>query len=176
MGKALLVVDVQNGVYRDGDRTAFAGAEMIAVINRLIARARRSHSPVIFIRHEDDETLTRGSAPWQLVADLDVHAKDLFVEKHHGSAFHDTPLREQLLSLSIREIVICGMQTEYCVDSTLRHAVTLGFHVELAQDGHTTFDSATLSARQIVDHHNRVLSSYGSVLPAELILFPSGVA
>ena len=146
---------------------------MIAVINRLIARARSSHSPVIFIRHEDDETLTHGSAPWQLVADLDVHAKDLFVEKQHGSAFHDTPVRELLLSLGIQEIVICGMQTEYCVDSTFRHAITLGFKVELAEDGHTTFDSATLSARQIVDHHNRVLSSYGSVLPAESILFRS---
>lgn len=175
MRKALLVVDIQNGVYVDGGRTAFAGAEMIAVINRLIARARKSGSPVIFIRHED-ETLAHGSAPWELVADLDVHSEDLFVEKRHGSAFHHTPLREQLLSLGIQEVVICGMQTEYCIDSTFRHALTLGFKVELAQDGHTTFDSATLSAHQIVDHHNQVFSGYGSVLPAESILFPSDVA
>lgn len=176
MKKALLVVDVQNGVYVDGDRTAFAGAAMIAVINGLTARARRSRSPIVFIRHEDNETLVHDSAPWQLVAGLDVLAEDLFVEKRHGSAFHDTPLRDQLLSLGIQGVVICGMQTEYCIDSTVRHAFTLGFAVELAQDGHTTFDSVTLSARQIVDHHNRVLESYGSVLPAESIVFSSDVS
>lgn len=172
MGKALLVVDVQKGVYAFDGQTAFAGPEMIGVINGLIARARESGAPVIFVRHED-EYLAHGSAPWEVVPDLAVQAGDLMVDKRHGSAFHDTPLREHLRSLGVEEIVLCGMQTEYCIDSTFRHALTLGFKVELVQDGHSTFDSPVLSARQIVDHHNQVFSGYAAVRSAESIRFSS---
>ena len=172
MGKALLVVDVQEGVYAFDGQAAFDGPEMIAVINRLIARARESGATVIFVRHED-EYLAHGSDSWEVVPDLDVQAGDLFVNKRHGSAFHETPLREHLRSLGIQEIVLCGMQTEYCIDSTFRHALTLGYKVELVRDGHTTFDSPVLTARQIVDHHNQVFSGYARVRPAEAIRFTS---
>lgn len=173
MGKALLVVDVQKGVFADGGRTAFAGVAMIQSINQLVARARAAGSPVVFVQHDDDYLL-RGSDPWELVADLDVRSGDMFIEKQHGSAFHLTPLREQLFDLGIEEIVICGMQTEFCIDSTFRHALTLGLKVELAQDAHTTFDLGDLSAKQIIDHHNVILSGYGRVVQAEAVTFAPG--
>lgn len=154
----------------DGDRTAFAGAEMVAAVTQLIARARGSGSSVIFVQHQD-EYLAKGSESWELIPELDVQPGDLRIEKRHGSAFHGTPLREHLEARGTREIVLCGMQTEFCIDSTFRHALTLGFRVEVAQDGHTTHDSALLPARQIVEHHNGVFSGYGSVLPAASIHF-----
>ena len=168
--KALIVVDVQNGVYSYEGTEVLAGERTVSTINGLIARCRAAVCPVVFIRHEDDE-LQPGSEAWGLIGALDVREDDTILSKRHGSAFHDTPLDGLLRSLGVGQVVVCGMQSELCVDSTCRHAFSLGYQVELASDAHTTFDSPALSASQIVDHHNRTLRSYCEVLPAESIAF-----
>lgn len=169
--KALIVVDVQNGVYAYEGGEVFAGQAVIAAINRLIAAARSAPCPIVFVQHED-EWLVAGSHEWELVKELDARVDiDIFVVKRHGSAFHDTPLAATLRRMGIGEVVLCGMQTELCVDSTLRHAVALNFEVGLAEDAHTTYDTATLTAPQIIEHHNRTLASYARVLPAAAFTF-----
>jgi len=169
--KALIVIDVQNGVYAYEDTEVFAGQTMIATINRLIASARAAGSPVVFVQHED-EWLHAGSPAWELMRELDASADtDIRVAKRHGSAFHDTPLAETLRRMGVNEVVLCGLQTELCVDSTLRHAAALDFEVSLAEDAHSTFDTATLSAPQIIEHHNRTLANYARVVPADAITF-----
>ena len=120
--KALIVIDVQNGVYAYEDNAVFAGQAMIATINRLIASPCAAGCPVVFVQHED-EWLIAGSQAWELMKELDVRADtDILVAKRHGSAFHDTPLEETLRRMSVDEVVLCGLQSELCVDSTLRHA------------------------------------------------------
>ncbi len=169
--KALLVIDVQDGVYAEDGREVFEGEAMIARINRLIASARASGCPIVFVQHED-EWLIADSPAWQLRSGLDARPEtDLFVRKTHGSAFHDTSLRETLERLGVDEVVLCGLQSEFCIDSTFRNAVALGFEVVLAEDAHSTLDSTTLSAPQIIEHHNRTLAGYGRVAPAESVSF-----
>ncbi len=169
--KALIVIDVQNGVYAYEDSEVFAGQAMIATINRLIASARAAGCPVVFVQHED-EWLLAGSHAWELVKELDVRVgTDICIRKHHGSAFHDTPLEETLRRLGVDEVVLCGLQSELCVDSTLRHAVALDLDVSLVQDAHSTYDSGALTAPQIIEHHNRTLANYARVVPADAITF-----
>jgi nicotinamidase-related amidase len=172
--KALIVIDVQNGVYAYEGTEVFAGREMIATINRLIASARAAGSPVVFVQHED-EWLRAGDPAWELMRELDAPPDaDIRVAKHHGSAFHDTPLAETLHRMGVNEVVLCGLQTELCVDSTLRHAAALDFDVSLAEDAHSTYDSGTLAAPQIIAHHNRALANYARVVPADAITFAAG--
>jgi nicotinamidase-related amidase len=169
--KALIVIDVQNGVYAYEDTEVCAGQAMIATINRLIASARAAGCPVVFVQHED-EWLLAGSHEWELMGELDARPNtDIFVGKRHGSAFHDTPLEETLRRMGVADIVLCGLQTELCVDSTLRHAAALDFEINLAEDAHSTYDTAALSAPQIIEHHNRTLANYARVLPADAITF-----
>jgi nicotinamidase-related amidase len=164
--KALLVVDVQNGVYAWEGTEVLDGERVVTTINDLIARARAASAPIIFVQHEDDYLLPE-SNPWELVSALRAEPTDIRVSKRRGSAFHDTSLDGRLRSADITQVVVCGMQTEMCVDSTCRHAYTLGYDVELVSDAHTTFDTQVLSARQIVAHHNATLRNYCDVIPAE---------
>ena len=171
--KALLVIDMQKGVYADEDGTVHAGAALVTTINGSIGAARAAGCPVVFVQHEA-EWLTAGSPQWELVDGLDAgDENDLFARKRHGSAFHDTGLEQALRSTAVDELVVCGLQSEFCVDSTVRHAYALGFPVTLVADAHSTWDSASLTAAQIIEHHNRVLATYVAVASSDTIAFES---
>jgi nicotinamidase-related amidase len=173
--KALLVIDVQKGIYAWEDHEVQAGGALIATINRLIAAARIAGVPVFFVQHEDEE-IVAGTPAWGFVDGLDVRKDgDRFVRKTHGSAFHDTGLAETLAQLGVDEVVICGLQTEFCVDSTVRQAVNLGLGVTLVADGHSTFDTETLTAPQIIAHHNGTLASYVRVVGGDEVDFAATV-
>jgi len=61
--------------------------------------------------------------------------------------------------------VICGLQSEFCVDSTTRRALALGYPVTLVSDGHSTLDNGVLTAAQISAHHNQTLATLDSYGP-----------
>jgi nicotinamidase-related amidase len=59
--------------------------------------------------------------------------------------------------MGIKNLVIVGVQTEFCVDTTCRTAFSLGYKNILVSDGHSTFDSPILTAAQIIEHHNGII-------------------
>jgi nicotinamidase-related amidase len=154
--QALLIIDMQQGLvpgsYREG--------ELIDAVNRLIMLSRTSEVPVIFIQHNHAtfEPMKPGADGWQLDARLDRHPDDLVVEKEACDAFYETELEASLRSLGVTEVVVTGLQTEFCVDTTCRSAVSRGFDLLLVADGHSTGDSH-LPAADIVDHHNKTLAN-----------------
>jgi nicotinamidase-related amidase len=169
--KALLVIDMQKGVYADEDDTVQGGDSLVATINGLIATARAAGRPLVFVQHEA-EWLIAGSPQWELVDEPDARGgSDLFARKRHGSAFHESALERTLRGMGVDEIIVCGLQSEFCIDSTVRHAHTLGFPVTLAADAHSTWDSPSLTAAQIIEHHNRALAAYVDVTPSAAIAF-----
>jgi nicotinamidase-related amidase len=162
---ALLVIDVQQGLC-EGNARPFALEDVLARINALAERARAAGAPVIFIQHEGkDGYLEHGTQGWQLHRDLQPGAKDLRVRKTATDAFHRTELRAVLEREGIDELVVCGMHTEFCVDTTIRRALALGYPVVLASDAHTSEGSAALTPAQVIAHHNDVLSNITSFGP-----------
>lgn len=163
MKTALLVIDVQRGLCEQAN-PPFQAQQVIARINAVSEQARRAAVPVIFIQHEDEE-LVSGSAAWQLADGLHTQPGDLFVTKTGSDAFHRTGLEQTLRQLGVEQLVICGMFTEFCVESTTRRALALGYPVVLLADAHTTQDKPHLPAAQIITHHNATLPNIGSYGP-----------
>lgn len=165
MSSALIVIDVQQGLC-EGDQAGVGWQAMVARINQVARRARAAAVPVIFVQHESrSDFLAHGSDGWQLATGLDVHDTDLRVRKTTPDSFHDTHLGATLRAHGVTSLVICGMQTEYCVDTTTRRALALGYPVTLVADGHTTVGNDALSADQIVRHHNLTLAGIASFGP-----------
>lgn len=160
MKKALLVIDMQVGLLH-GPQAPLQGERVLANINALIAKARHAGAPIIVVRHTGPEgsPIARGSAFWQVVPTLavDPHA-DHFIDKARPSCFFNTGLAQWLVDAGVGELVICGMKTEYCVDTTCRLAVDLGFKATLVADAHTTMDSPVMTAEAIIAHHNQTLA------------------
>lgn len=164
--QALLVIDMQQALC-EGDGAAFDTPGVIARINALSARARAAGVPVIWVQHEGSGGyLAHGTPGWQLANGLQVdHATDLRVRKTTPDSFLRTPLAELLAQRGIKELVVCGMHTEFCVDTTTRRALALGYPVVLVADTHTSAGNAHLSPQQVVAHHNATLCNISSFGP-----------
>ncbi|WP_105033634.1 cysteine hydrolase family protein [Cryobacterium aureum] len=145
--QALIVIDVQEGF----EDTTFWGMssnpdceQNIAV---LLSEWKTHDLPIIVVRH-DSQSPTSPLHPDQpgnrLMSFVSETVPDLLVTKHVNSAFYGDPgLHEWLQKQDINRLVICGIQTNMCVETTARMAGNLGYDVTVALDATRTFDLAT---------------------------------
>ncbi len=165
MNTALLVIDVQQGLC-EGEHAAFESQQVIARISKVSEKARAAGAIVIFIQHESKSGyLEFGTDAWQLAHGLHVEPTDLRIRKTTPDSFHRTELEDTLKRHAVASLVICGMHTEFCVDTTTRRALALGYPVILVEDAHTTEGNEHLSAVQVIRHHNDTLTNISSFGP-----------
>jgi nicotinamidase-related amidase len=150
---ALLVVDVQNGVVGGAhDRDA-----VVANVGALVDKARQADVPVVWVQHNDDDGLARGSDNWRIVPELRPDDAEPLVEKQFGDAFEDTTLESVLSDLAVGRLVVAGAQTDECIRCTLHGALVRGYDATLVSDAHTTEDLSEWGAPppdQVIAHTN----------------------
>jgi nicotinamidase-related amidase len=164
---ALLLIDVQEAMFSYPGAELYDGQGVMDRIVSLLHKARSAGTPVVYIQHTEDEEFTGDSPTWQISARIKPQEHELIVEKPSWDAFHRTNLHESLQQKGIKKLIIAGMQTEFCVDTTTRCAYSLGYECVLVQDAHSTFDTALLSGGDIVSHHNSVLGGRVAALRRE---------
>jgi nicotinamidase-related amidase len=175
MKTALVIIDVQVGLV-----TLMPPDLQDTVLRRimdLLSRARRARMPVLFIQHDgpDGHPLETFSPGWAIHPSISPLAREPVIRKKASDAFFETELAEILQADGIGQLVIAGGMSEYCVDTTCRRAVTLGYDVMLAADAHLTRDTPVLTATQIIAHHNLLLEGFAAgvhrikVIPASEI-------
>lgn len=151
MDDALLVIDVQEGfddpVWGRRDNPACEGR-----IAALLAAWRERGAPVVLVRHDSvlpGSPLAPGG-PGNALRDLTAGPHDLLVTKTVNSAFLGEPdLAAWLRERGIGGVVVCGVQTNMCCETTARHAANLGFEVRFALDATHTFDLPGVSAAEL---------------------------
>src|SRR4051794_40924996 len=142
---ALIVVDVQRA-FEDGE---FWGArnnpDCDANVGALIEHWRAAGRPLVYVRHDSDEddSPLRPDRPGNAFKDVVTGEPDLLVTKQVNSAFYGSPdLHEWLRSSGIDDLVICGITTNHCCETTARMADNLGYRVRFVVDATHTFDMA----------------------------------
>lgn len=175
MKTALLIIDMQQGLC-EGEGRAWETAEVIARINRVAHRLREAGAPIVFIQHESTSGyLEHGTREWQLADGLEVQPGDLRVRKKTPDAFLNTDLEALLKARGVEELIVCGMHTEFCVDTSTRRALALGYPVTLVADAHTSAGNAVLSAPQVIAHHNATLTNIASFGPRARVVASADV-
>ena len=167
---ALLLIDAQVNMFAPDP--VHDGPVVLSRLKELAGRARAAGIPVIFVRHNGgpDDPDAPHTPGWAIHPALAPAADEAIIDKHTPDAFHQTGLAGVLAERGIRRLVLAGMQTEYCIDTTTRRARSLGYEVVLAADAHSTYPGA-LPAEQVIAHHNSVLKSFADVRPAAEIDF-----
>jgi nicotinamidase-related amidase len=136
MTTGLLVIDIQQGLCT-GECPVADPQRVSERANTLSRQARAAGLPVIIVRHEEDAgDLVHGSAGWQMAKGVEVAAGDLRIRKRTPSSFEGTGLKALLDERGVTALVVCGMQSDFCVNATARAALALGYPVTLAADAH----------------------------------------
>ena len=164
---ALLIIDVQRGAFDGVLHTPINQPDaLIDSATRLLNAARNGGVPVVFIQHCEGpgELFTVDTPQWALYEALVPQAGEAVVQKRASSAFEDTNLAQVLADMNADSLVLCGLQSEFCVSNTAKSALTSGFKVTIAQDGHSTWPSGERSADAIKAQVNAALSVAGAAL------------
>ncbi|MCM3635731.1 cysteine hydrolase [Paenibacillus camelliae] len=183
---ALLIIDMQNdfvhhrGVFSQSGFEVGQYQTIIPVIKKLIERARQANMPIIWVAMSHNEANNKNDAwiqrrqgkkhpqscstgTWgaDIIEQFEPMAEDTIVWKHRYSAFVETNMHQLLTEKGIESIVAVGINTNTCVESTLRDAHMLGYHVVLPKDATTCvyLDAYEPSLNNIERHFGLVCTS-----------------
>jgi ureidoacrylate peracid hydrolase len=157
--KALVVVDMQNGFLKPDGFMANAGLNIdqciaaVAPNQKVIAACRDAKIPVIFTRYtlrpdykdagllgaiypalKESSAMVVGTRDWEIIDELAPMSDDIIVDKQRYSAFYNTNLEVTLRALDVTLLVVTGVTTNICVESTVRDAFFRDFKVTVLED------------------------------------------
>ncbi len=157
--KALLIIDMQKGSFKPYSlRHDTLGT--VDRINSLAAAFRQKSYPVIFIQHDGtkENCFFPNSEDWELLPELIRLPNDISVNKTANDSFYNSALSEILLKNNISEIFVTGCATDFCIDTTIKSALSKDFKVIIIEDGHTTASRPFVDAQTLIKHYNWVWS------------------
>lgn len=140
--RALLLIDLQMD-YFPGGRMPLTGAQA-AVSNAgiLLARFREAREPVFHVQHVSSRPgatfFLPGTPGVEIHAAVRPLAGETVVVKGFPNSFRETGLQDRLATVGVQELVVAGMMTHMCVDTTVRAAFDLGYQCVLAHDACAT--------------------------------------
>ncbi|WP_029177783.1 cysteine hydrolase family protein [Streptococcus suis] len=154
MKSALLVIDIQNLLVKE---KPYAIEERLALWQDSLTQARQAGLEVIHVRHHDQE-LVKGTVDWEIHSTVAPLASEKIFDKTFNSAFNETGLHTYLQEKGMEQLIIMGMATNFCIDTTIKVAFELGYKVAVIQDGTTTSYSGKLDAEDLIDHYQNIWS------------------
>ena len=154
----MVVVDMQVGLLNDEPKYDLQG--VVGRINLLNAMMRQRSGKVVWVRHcgKAGDPFEPQLAGWAFLPELVRQDNDIVIEKTLNDPFVGTPLKETLEQLAPGRVFVTGWATDFCVDATVRSAISKGHHVVVVADGHTLSNRPHLKAPIIIQHHSWVWS------------------
>jgi nicotinamidase-related amidase len=163
---ALLNVDMQNCFVENSPIAAPGGLQVLDRVNLLASKCRRAGILVIHARHVlrpdgsnagilsqiplvKQGIINRGSDSAAFHKGLVIDQSDVILEKPRFGAFHGTDLELLLRSRGVDTVIVTGISTNVCCETTAREAAVRDFHVLFVGDATATFGAGELSAEAI---------------------------
>ncbi|MTD41854.1 isochorismatase family protein [Erwinia sp. CPCC 100877] len=178
MKQALVIIDVQNDYFPNGKMALHEPENALAEIQKLEAYFNKNNYPIIYVQHIKENPQAaffgRDTLGARLHSGLAATDRSIIIEKHYPNSFIDTSLQATLTDLAVEQVVITGMMTQMCVDSTTRASKELGFQPILIADATATktltFAGTSVSAQAVEAAFLSALSNFAEVLSAEEFL------
>ena len=167
----LLVVDVQELITHE---KLYNFDTFISNVKLLIEKARENNVEVIYVRHDDGEgqALTRGTDGFEIYEEIAPMSVEQIFDKFVNSSFNGTGLLEYLRGKGEKEIIVVGLQTEYCIDATVKCGFEHGFRVIVPKYSNSTFDNEFMSAEQSYRYYNEFMwkNRYAECISVEEVI------
>ena len=164
----LLVIDVQKGIIDD---ELYACETFLDRVVRLIDTARKNNVEVIYVQHDDGpgSGFSAGDEDFE-IADQAAPAKgEKVFTKTVCSSFSNKELAAYLEQQEDKRLMIVGLQTDFCIDATVKSAFERGFKVLIPEGTNSTFGNDYMSGETAVRYYNEFVwpGSFADCLPFE---------
>ncbi len=149
----LLVVDTQSMIVR---KELFSYELFVNRVSKLISLARNKDIEVVYIRHDDGigSELTKGKEGFEIFSKFSPLCNEKIFDKSYNSAFKGTGLHEYLKSKKETDIIVVGLQTDYCLDATIKCGFEHGYKIIVPSYCNTTVDNEFMSSEQSYKYYN----------------------
>jgi nicotinamidase-related amidase len=168
MNMVLLVVDTQKLIVTE---ELYQYMEFINNIKVLLSAARNHSVEVIYVRHDDGigEQLTKGTEEFEIYEGFAPKDSERIFDKKVNSAFRDTGLLAYLKDKNEADIMIVGLQTDYCIDATIKCGFEHGFHMIVPAHTNSTVDNEFMTGEQTYNYYNNKMwnKRYARCIPFE---------
>ena len=141
MNRALVVIDVQESFRQRPNWRAISEPDIARQADRLVQHARAEGDLVVWVLHTEPGTggvFDPGSGHVRLLDGLEPRAGEPVLTKTSHNAFTTTNLQQTLTAAGVTEVVVCGIRTEQCCETTARIASDLGYRVTFVLDATAT--------------------------------------
>ncbi|WP_252249239.1 cysteine hydrolase family protein [Clostridium sp. VAP23] len=167
----LLVVDTQKLITNEN---LYKFNKFVSNVEKIIATARQNNIEIIYVRHDDgaENELTKGTEGFEIYEKFIPSKEEKIFDKKVNSAFKDTGLLEYLINKGEKDIIIVGLQTDYCIDATIKCGFEHGFHMIVPAYSNTTVENKFMSAEQTYRYYNEFIwnGRYAECIPLEQAL------
>lgn len=167
----LLIVDTQKAITNN---KLFHFELLEFRIKKLIDTARKNNIQIIYVRHDDGagSELTKGNKGFEIYDCFKPIGNELVFDKTVNSSFKSTGLLEYLHEKKETTIIIVGLQTDYCIDATIKLGFEHGFKMIVPAYTNSTFDNQYMSAEQTYNYYNEFMwnKRYAECIPFEKAL------
>ena len=156
---ALLVIDIQDSFKARPARWAErSNLHFEENVTRLLKTWREAGLPRFFVLHTDSDPGFRTTDPeFRLMDFLGRTDDEPLIVKNTRNAFTSTDLAQRLAASNVKRVVVIGISTEQCCETTTRVAADLGYDVDFVTEATVTFPIGTLSTAAIIERTEAVL-------------------
>ncbi|HZG17503.1 MAG TPA: cysteine hydrolase family protein [Candidatus Bathyarchaeia archaeon] len=144
MTTALLLVDIQNDYFKGGRNELSNMDKAITHAQEALSLFREKSLPIVHIQcillEENATFFLPDTEGIKIHERVNPQADEKVIVKHTPDSFFQTELQKHLESINVTRLVICGMMSHICIDSTVRTAHRLGYEVILLSEACTTKD------------------------------------
>ena len=149
----LLVIDMQKALVCD---ELYACDTLVKRISKLVSEARRNNLEVIFFKHDAGmgSGLSVGDDGFEMIDEIKPLPTEKVYIKTINSCFGNQEFKNYLKTKADKRLMIVGLQTNYCIDATLKSAFERGYEVIIPEGTNSTFDNDYMSAEVTVHYYN----------------------
>ncbi|GAA0117278.1 cysteine hydrolase family protein [Clostridium senegalense] len=152
----LLIIDTQKLITNE---KLYKFDMFVSNVKNIINQARLNNIEVIYVRHDDGigNELTKGNDGFEIYEKFKPINEEKIFDKVVNSAFKGTGLLEYLINKGEENIIIAGLQTDYCIDATIKCGFEHGFNIVVPAYANTTVDNKFMSSEQSYKYYNEYM-------------------
>ena len=149
----LLVIDIQKGITDD---ELYAYDTFMDRTVQLIDAARKNHVEVVYVQHDDGpgSGFSAGDTAFEIADQVAPEAGEKIFVKTASSSFTNRDFAAYMEKQEDKRLMIIGLQTNYCIDATVRSAFERGFQIIIPEGTNSTFDNEYMTGETTYLYYN----------------------